>query len=109
VNLVPLISFCNCLNDLDDLDSVQEEKSIDIYAPSTSGTEGNDVSKIINEEDCIDPHIVLKKGDFIIVKYETNKQNIMYIGQISIDLREFFETKNKCTRRVIFSFPTSQR
>lgn len=46
------------IDDLDDPDNVQEENSIDIYAPSTRGTQGNDLSEIINEEDCIDPNIV---------------------------------------------------
>jgi len=70
---------------LDDPDSVQEENLTDIYAPSTSGAQNNDKLKIINENDCIDQNIVLKKGDFIIVKYETNKRNIMYIGQVEMD------------------------
>jgi len=47
-------------------------------------THGNDLPEIINEEDFIDPNIVLKKDDFIIVKYETNKRNIMYIGQVEM-------------------------
>lgn len=101
------------IDDLDDPDNIQEENSIDIYAPSTSGTQGNDLSEIINEEDCIDPNIVLKKGDFIIVKYETNKRNIMYIGQVEIDKSPLiyvnFLRKKTSAYEVIFRFSTSQR
>lgn len=34
----------------------------------------------MNEKKCIDQTISLRK-DFIIVKYESTKHNIMYIGQ----------------------------
>lgn len=67
---------------LEVFNEIQEENSTDIYAPSTSGTQKNKILEIINEEDCIDPNIVLKRDDFIIVKYETNKRNVMYIGQV---------------------------
>lgn len=33
-------------------------------------------------KDYIDQKVVLKKGDFIVVKYETNKRNIMHIEQV---------------------------
>lgn len=53
-------------------------------APPTSGTrEKQDLLETTTEEDtCIDQKVVLKKGDFITVKYDTNKSNIMYIGQV---------------------------
>jgi len=100
----------NDIGDLDDPDSVQEENSIDIYAPSTSGTQGNDLSETIDEEDCIDPNIVIKKGDFIIVKYETNKRNIMYIGQVEMDKPpliyvNFLRKKTSAQEKSYFVFP----
>jgi hypothetical protein len=74
-------------NDFDDPDDpnsiVLDEDITDIYAPSTSGTQKERGSlEKINEEECIDQNISLRKGDFIIVKYETNKRNLMYIGQV---------------------------
>jgi len=98
------------IDDLDDPESVREENSIDIYASSTSGTQGNDFSKIINEEDCFDPNIVLKKGDFIIVKYETNKRNIMYIGQVEMEKSpliyvNFLRPKTSAQEGSYFVFP----
>lgn len=74
-------------NDFDDPDDpnsiVLDEDITDIYAPSTSGTQKERGSlEKINEEECIDQNISFRKGDFIIVKYETNKRNLMYIGQV---------------------------
>lgn len=48
----------------------------------------------------IDHNIALRKGDFIIVRYESNKRNLMYIGQVekkqlSIDSSKLKKKKNK--------------